>query len=108
MFGKGIYEDISFLDGVAGAAFGSLFAGIITIGANVLSGESVTKGLATSMLAGAASGALAATGVGIIGLIAGNAAISMAENGINQVLFINGIMTSNTSARVNNIKNLKG
>lgn len=38
------------------------------------------------MLAGAASGALASTGVGIVGMVAGNAAISMAENAANQVI----------------------
>lgn len=37
------------------------------------------------MLTGAASGALAATGVGIVGSIAGNAAISMAGNAANQI-----------------------
>ncbi|MBQ6838550.1 MAG: RHS repeat-associated core domain-containing protein, partial [Clostridia bacterium] len=75
---------------VGGAAFGSLFAGIMTIGSNLLSGESVTKGLATSMVAGAASGALAASGIGIVGMVAGNTAISMVENGVNQIIENNG------------------
>ena len=69
---------------VGGAAFGSLFAGIMTIGSNLLSGESVTKGLATSMVAGAASG------IGIVGMVAGNTAISMVENGVNQIIENNG------------------
>ena len=38
------------------------------------------------MLAGAASGALASTGVGIVGMVAGNAVISMAENATNQII----------------------
>ncbi|MGI6745669.1 MAG: hypothetical protein ACOX45_05935 [Acutalibacteraceae bacterium] len=40
----------------------------------------------TDVAVGAASGALAATGVGLIGQIAGNAAISMAGNATDQVI----------------------
>jgi len=42
--------------------------------------------LLTDVAVGAASGALAATGVGLIGQIAGNAAISMAGNATDQVI----------------------
>ena len=71
---------------IVGAAAGAFISGIVKVAENVIEDKPLTDGLATAMLAGAASGALAATGVGIIGMIAGNAAISMAENAANQVI----------------------
>ena len=71
---------------IAGAVAGALIGGIVKVVSNAIEGKSLTNGLATAMLAGAASGALASTGVGIVGMVAGNAAISMAENAANQVI----------------------
>lgn len=71
---------------VVGAAAGALISGIVTIASNAIAGNSLTDGLGIAMLAGAASGALASTGVGLVGMIAGNTAISMAENAASQVV----------------------
>ena len=71
---------------VVGAAVGALIGGVVKAVSNAIEGKSLTDGLSTAMLAGAASGALASTGVGIVGMVAGNAAISMAENAANQVI----------------------
>ena len=71
---------------VVGAVAGALISGVVKAASNVIERKSITDGLAISMLAGAASGALAATGVGIAGMVAGNTAISMAENAANQVI----------------------
>ena len=71
---------------VVGSVVGALMGGFFKVVSNAIEGNSLTDGLATAMLAGAASGALAATGVGIVGIIAGNAGISMAENATNQVI----------------------
>ena len=71
---------------VVGAAAGALIGGVVKAVSNAIEGKSLTDGLATAMLAGAASGALASTGVGIVGMVAGNAAISMAENATNQII----------------------
>ena len=71
---------------VAGAVVGGLISGAIKVVANAIEGNDLTDGLGIAMLSGAASGALAATGVGVVGMIAGNAAISMAENAANQVI----------------------
>ena len=71
---------------VAGAVVGGLISGAIKVVANAIEGNDLTDGLGIAMLSGAASGALAATGVGVVGMIAGNAAISMAENAVNQII----------------------
>lgn len=69
-----------------GAAIGGLIGGAVKAVSNVIEGKNITDGLGTAVLAGAASGALASTGVGLVGMAAGNAAISMAENATNQVI----------------------
>ena len=69
-----------------GAVVGGLIGGAVKAVSNVIEGKDITDGLGTAMLAGAASGALASTGVGLVGMMAGNAAISMAENATNQVI----------------------
>ena len=71
---------------VIGAVAGALIGGVVKAVSNAIEGKSLTDGLATAMLSGAASGALASTGVGIAGMVTGNAAISMAENATNQVI----------------------
>ncbi len=71
---------------VVGATAGTLISGVVKAVSNVIEGKSVTNGLATAMLAGAASGVLASTGIGAVGMAVGNAAISIAENTVNQVV----------------------
>ena len=70
---------------VVGAMTGAIISGVVKAISNSIEGKSLTDGLAITMLAGAASGALTATGVGIAGIAAGNAAISMAESTASQV-----------------------
>ena len=76
---------------IAGAVAGALIAGVTKIISNVIDEKSLTDELATEMISGAASGALASTGVGIVGMVAGNMAISMAENAANQVVDNGGV-----------------
>ena len=71
---------------VIGAVVGGIINGATTAISNVIAGRSITDGLFTSMLSGAASGALACTGIGALGMIAANASIAMAENAVNQVV----------------------
>ncbi len=78
-----------------GAAAGALIGGLVKVAANAIERKTLTEGLATAMLAGAASGALASTGVGIVGMVAGNSAISMAENAVNQVVENTGFVNFN-------------
>jgi len=73
-----------------GAALGGLLSGITQVASNLIAGNNWYDGLGVSILTGMASGALAATGVGLVGSIAGNAAISMAGNAANQVIKNNG------------------
>ena len=70
---------------IVGAAVGAVIGGVSRGLANLADGKSFTDGIAISMVAGAASGALAATGVGVVALAAANAGISMAEEAANQV-----------------------
>ena len=69
---------------VIGAVVGALISGVVTVVSNAIEGESLTEGLGTAMLTGAASGALAASGVGVVGQIVGGAAISMTGNAAQQ------------------------
>ena len=71
---------------VIGAAVGALISGSVQLIYNLIVGESLTDGLAIAMLGGAASGALASTSVGIVGIVVGNSVISIAENATNQVI----------------------
>ena len=71
---------------VVGALVGGLFGGITQAVSNLIQGKSATDGLLTSVVSGAASGALAASGAGLFTVIAGSAAIGMAENAANQVI----------------------
>ncbi len=75
---------------VVGAAIGAVISGALTVATNIAKGNSWNEGLGISMLSGAASGALAATGVGVVGMAVGGAAISMAENTVSQVVDNNG------------------
>ena len=75
---------------LVGAVAGALIGGGIKVVSNLIDGKTWSEGLGTAMLAGAASGALAATGVGLVGTFVGNAAISMAQNATDQVVKNNG------------------
>jgi len=70
------------IGGVVGAAVG----GGSQIFSNIISGKKWSEGLGTAAMTGAASGVLAASGVGLVGSIAGNAAISMGGNAAKQVV----------------------
>ncbi len=87
-----IREDKSgqFWNFIVGAVGGALIGGGVQIISNLVSGKNWSDGLGVAMATGAASGLLAASGVGMIGSIAGNAAISMAGNATNQVIKNNG------------------
>ncbi len=76
---------------IVGAATGALISGLTTIVLNVASRKRFDDGLGLSMLSGAASGALAATSAGVVAMIAGNAAISMAENATGQIVSNKGL-----------------
>ena len=69
---------------VVGGIVGGFISGIVKVSSNIAQGKKATEGLGIALLAGAASGALAATGVGLIGIAAGNTVISMAESAVNQ------------------------
>ena len=71
---------------VAGAIGGALVGGIVKAVTNIATGKDWSDGVGTAMLAGAASGALAASGVGLVGSIAGNAGIAMAQNAADQII----------------------
>ena len=70
---------------IAGAVIGGLVSGIVTAVTSWAETSKVDwEGVAVSAAAGAVSGALAATGVGLVGQVVANAAISGAENVISQ------------------------
>ena len=71
---------------VVGTVVGGLLGGVVKTVSNLVEGKNITDGLGTAVFAGAASGLLASTGVGVIGMAVGNAAISMAENATNQII----------------------
>ena len=70
---------------VVGAAVGAVISTGVTVITNLATGEKWSDGLFTAALSGAASGALSMTGIGLAGIIGGNAAISMAASTIDQV-----------------------
>lgn len=70
---------------VAGGVIGGLIGGATKLICNVIENkENVWEGVGMATLTGAASGALAATGVGLAGQIVGGAAIAMAGNAAQQ------------------------
>ncbi len=80
---------------IAGAAIGALIGGVSQIISNKVTGKSWDDGLLIAMGTGALSGVLAASGVGLVGIIAGNAAISMAGNAANQIVSNKGLSNFN-------------
>ena len=79
---------------------GGLISGAVKMVSNLIEGKDITDGLGTAVLSGAASGALASTGVGLLGMMAGNAAISMSENAINQIIANKGFNNFNVDDMV--------
>ena len=73
-----------------GGLLGGFIGGIAQVASNIIEGENAFDGVGAAFISGAASGALASTGVGIVGSIVGNAGISMAENVVTQVIDNNG------------------
>ena len=81
---------------VISAAVGALISAVVDVAVQAISGQEINLAeVGIAALSGAASGALAATGVGVLGMIAGNAAISMAENTANQVITNKGFSNFN-------------
>ena len=79
---------------VGGAVIGATISIVMKIVTNVASGESITSGLLTAGLAGAISGGLAASGIGLVGQVVGNALISAGSNAVDQsVAIANGTQT---------------
>ena len=70
---------------VVGAAGGALLSGVVQIACNVIEGKSLTSGLGLALLAGAASGALTASGVGVIGSAIGSGIISAGSSLASQI-----------------------
>ncbi len=53
---------------------------------NAISGQKITDGLLTAGIAGAVSGGLAASGVGLVGQVVGNALIGAGNNAADQLI----------------------
>ena len=70
----------------AGAIVGAGFSVVTKIITNKIAGEQWNSGILTAAVAGAVSGGLAASGVGLAGQIVGNAAISMTNNAADQFI----------------------
>ncbi len=69
-----------------GAVIGAAVGAVAKVITNVATGQDWSDGVGLAALSGAASGALAATGVCMVGSIVGNAVISGASNAANQVI----------------------
>ena len=76
---------------LVGAVVGAIVSGVAKAVENVIENKPWNDGLATSMLTGAACGALAATGAPVAVMAVGNAAISMAGNMADQIIENKGI-----------------
>ncbi len=76
---------------LVGAVVGAIVSGVAKAVENVIENKPWNDGLATSMLTGAACGALAATETPVAVMAVGNAAISMAGNMADQIIENKGI-----------------
>jgi len=63
---------------------GAVVGGVVQIVTNVATGQDWNDGLGRAAVAGAASGALASSGVGVVGLVLGNATIAGGESIVRQ------------------------
>ena len=80
---------------VIGAACGGLIGGVVKLISNYAEGNNLSNGLFTAMLGSAASGVLASTGVGLLGITIGNMAISMTQNAADQIITNKGLSNFN-------------
>ena len=71
---------------VGGAVLGAIAGTVTKIITNAISGQKITDGLLTAGIAGAVSGGLAASGVGLAGQIVGNALIGAGNNAADQLI----------------------
>lgn len=78
-------EDGEFWNIIAGAAVGGVVNGCLTIISNMLKGCDLKEGLGKAILIGSISGGLAASGIGMVGNVIGNAALGVAENAKERV-----------------------
>ena len=79
---------------VVGAAIGAVVGVFTKMIVNVIDDKPITDGLITAGIAGAVSGGLAASGIGIVGQVVGNGLIGAANNAVDQ--FAGMINGSNT------------
>lgn len=70
---------------VVGAAGGALLSGVVQVACNVIEGKSLASGLGVALLAGAANGALTASGVGAVGSAVGSGIISAGSSLASQI-----------------------
>ena len=93
-------EEGGFWHIIVGAAIGALVGGASQIISNLLTGHQFNEGLGVAMITGAFVGALAASGLGLLGMIVGSAAISMAGNAANQIIKNKGLSHFDTGDMV--------
>ncbi|WP_306569890.1 RHS repeat domain-containing protein [Faecalispora jeddahensis] len=74
-----------------GAVIGGVIAGVAKMISNKAEGKGLTEGVATAAFFGAIGGALAVTGVGLLGQAVGGAVIGMANNATDQLISNKGI-----------------
>ena len=74
-----------FWNAVAGAVIGAAISAASQVAGNVISGEHWSSGVLGAAVSGAASGALAASSVGLIGQVIGNALISGATQAASEL-----------------------
>ena len=73
---------------VIGAAIGATASIVSKMVTNALTNKPISEGLITAGIAGAVSGGLAASGVGLVGQVVGNAVIGAANNAVDQMINI--------------------
>ena len=71
---------------VGGAVLGAVAGTVTKMITNAISGQKITDGLLTAGIAGAVSGGLAASGVGLAGQVVGNALIGAGNNVADQLI----------------------
>lgn len=71
---------------VVGAVVGAGFSAVTQVVSNAIADEKLSNGLISATLLGAAGGALAASGVGVVASVLGNAGISLTGSYANQAI----------------------